>query len=209
MIYIERSIYYIMSNNTKENIIRNVKKLFTIGGYDAVSIRDVARETGVSPSVIYYYYKDKDTMLEEIFEHIRKDLGEKRGKLPKAKNVREMLSQRIDFQFEQAEDVIYILKYYTHFRKKFRKNEKGYVPIQAYIHIKEVLERGVKDGAFVNKDIDIQAKVITHAVNGFVLEYYPRIPSKKDRKKLVKDISAFIYRAIKKPNKKGGVKNGK
>ena len=195
-----------MTKSTKQKITKDVIKTFSERGYGCVSMRTIATDLGISQSVIYHYFDSKDTMLNEIFETTRKSLGKKRKKLPNIKNTKKLLKQRVNFQFDNAQEVIFILKYYTQFRSNFKKNKQGYVPELAYEHIKEVLEHGVKSNEFKEVDIDMQAKIITHAINGFILEYYPKIPSKKNRKKIVNEITEFIYRGIK---KKGGVKNGK
>lgn len=184
--------------NTKDKIIKETKKAFAIGGYESISMRTLATTIGIAPSVLYHYYGNKEAILKDIFEITRKGLGIKRAKLENQKDTYQLLKNRIEFQFNNAEDVIYILKYYAHFRDTFEENSQGFVPIEAYKHIKEVLNQGIDQGIFLNEKVDSQAKVITHAINGFILEYYPNIPANTENNELIDDIAEFIYRGIKK-----------
>lgn len=53
---------------TKENIINNSLKLFSVGGYDAVSMRDIADSVGIRQSSIYKHFKSKQDILDTIVE---------------------------------------------------------------------------------------------------------------------------------------------
>jgi hypothetical protein len=82
------------------------------------------------------------------------------------------------------------------FRKKFKKNDEGFLPPKTYLHIEEVLRRGKDSGEFDVKDIYEDAQVIAHSINGFVLEYYPHKLSSKERDHVVKKIHGLLIRAI-------------
>ena len=51
---------------TKKKIISAAGKLFSERGYNAVTIREIAKEAGCSHTAIYLYFKDKDTLLHEL-----------------------------------------------------------------------------------------------------------------------------------------------
>jgi AcrR family transcriptional regulator len=52
--------------NTKEKILLEALNLFSVKGYDPVSIRDIARAVGIKESSIYNHFKNK----QEIFDSI-------------------------------------------------------------------------------------------------------------------------------------------
>ena len=52
--------------STKEQIWKSALELFAVKGYDAVSVRDIAREVGIRESSIYKHYKSK----QEVFDTI-------------------------------------------------------------------------------------------------------------------------------------------
>ena len=105
-----------------------------------------------------------------------------------------MLRDRILFQFKYIEDVIFILKYYLHFRTNFDKNISGYLPVKSYKHIEEVLEFGVINNEFKydSSEIRNKAKIITHSINGFLLEYYPYPPKNDELDHLVSSTARFL-----------------
>lgn len=181
----------------KQKIVNQTKKDFAEYGYEGVSLRNLAKELNIAQSSVYNHFSSKDQMLTEIFEQTRKDLGNYRKQPEDFDTTYSLLKNRIDFQFKHATDITFILKYYFHFRKNFDKNGNGFVPKTAYTHIKEVLEEGIARKEIKKvKNIEEDAKVITHAVNGFVMEYYPNVPKGKEKEKLVTEITDFIYRAL-------------
>lgn len=57
--------------NTKEKLIKYATKLFSQKGYHAVSIREIAKETGMNSSMISYYFKGKAGLYEAILNSER------------------------------------------------------------------------------------------------------------------------------------------
>ncbi|WP_145972704.1 TetR/AcrR family transcriptional regulator [Acetobacterium woodii] len=50
----------------KEVILENAKQLFSEKGYDGTSMDQIALQTGVPKSLIYYHFKSKETLLNAI-----------------------------------------------------------------------------------------------------------------------------------------------
>jgi AcrR family transcriptional regulator len=184
--------------DTREKIIAIARQKFAFEGERAVGLREVAAAVGIAPSVLYYYFADKDALLAEVFKSTGLALGKLRRQLPPAKTASDMLWQRIEFQLDHAEEVLAVLKYYLKYRTQFPLVANGYVPVKAYRHIEEVLEFGVARGEFHCGDIASDAKVVTHAINGFILEYYPSIPKGAAKRKLISSIHTFLLQALKK-----------
>lgn len=183
---------------TKEKIIKHATKMFAHEGYEAFSMRKLAKKTKIAQSVIYHYFAGKNALLKKMFRHVSIQLGKKRNQLPKAKTASQMLKTRIEFQIDHAEEVVAVLKFFLAYRHLFPKIKTGYIPDKAYQHIEEVLQRGKATNEFIDLDIKKEAKVITHAINGFLLEYYPKTPTQKEKQELISTIHRFIIRSIKK-----------
>lgn len=183
--------------DTKEQILQSTTELFAQGGYDGISMRKIALLSGIAPSVLYYYFKNKHVLLKEMFNKNNTLLGKDRNTLPQAKSASQMIEQRIRFQLDHAEQIVAILKYFLTYRSKFNKlPNNGYIPEKGYFHIEEALRYGVQTGEFANREIEEQAKVITHAINGFLLEYYPNIPKDEEKQALITTIHKFIMRSV-------------
>lgn len=186
-----------MKKDTKSLILKKSAHIFALHGYEGFSIRVLAKTIPITPSVIYYHFKDKDSLLKEMFDDLNKDLGSKRANLPGLKNTSDMLKQRIEFQIDNQESIVAVLKYYLAYRKKFKKFKNGFVPDKSALHIEEVLNHGIKTKEFHVVNLADDAKVITHAINGFLLEYYPHIPKGQEKKALIDRIFSFLIRALK------------
>lgn len=181
---------------TKDTILHKAIKNFAISGYEQFNIRDLAREIPVAPSVLYHHFKDKDTLLHEMYLYINTTLGKKRKALSTPASASDMLKQRIEFQIDNSEMIVAVLKYYLSHRKNFKKFKDGFVPDKSSLHIEEVLTYGLKTKEFSVNNLEDDAKVITHAINGFLLEYYPYKPTKLEKEKLVLKIHNFLIRAL-------------
>jgi len=161
-------------------------------------MRILAKESGVGLSSIYHFFEHKDILLKYIFDDVSKQLGIERSMLPKRQTANQMLYDRIVFQFTHIEEVVYVLKYYLHFRKDFLKLDSGYIPTKAYLHVDEVLRFGIDNGEFefAESEISEEAKVIAHSINGFLLEYYPEPPAKSELEGVVTTIHRFLMRSL-------------
>ena len=189
--------------NTRELIIQESVQIFARNGYDGLRMKDVALAVGIVPSVLYYYFENKDVLLKSMFDQINTSLGIARAKLPFQMCVANMLQQRVHFQLDHAEEIVAVLRYYISFRDQFVQVDGGFVPKKAYLHIEEVLHFGIATGELdTSTDIDEDAKVITHAINGFLLEYYPLVPEGEEREILVSRICRFLLRGLLWQNRK-------
>ncbi|MBD7944655.1 TetR/AcrR family transcriptional regulator [Psychrobacillus sp. Sa2BUA9] len=54
------------SDETKKEIINAAEQLFSQKGFDAVTIREIAKLAGCSHTTIYLYYKDKEALLYKL-----------------------------------------------------------------------------------------------------------------------------------------------
>lgn len=52
--------------NTKERILEVSLELFSQKGFDAVSIRDICKRVNIKESSVYYHFKNKQAILDEI-----------------------------------------------------------------------------------------------------------------------------------------------
>lgn len=185
-----------MGSNTKQVIEQAAFELFAHNGYESVSMRKLAANSGVALSSIYHFFTDKDILLKQIFDTVGSELGQSRRHLPERATAKEMLVDRVDFQFQYIDKVVFALKYYLHYRTDFLRNPTGFIPPKAYLHIDEVIAKGLETGEYVSGDPVRDAKIMAHAINGFLLEYFPDPPTGDERTKLVNDIATFLSRSM-------------
>ncbi|MBD3273978.1 MAG: TetR family transcriptional regulator [Candidatus Marinimicrobia bacterium] len=64
------------NNDNKQKILDSAARLFAAKGYDGVSVREIAEASEVTKPVIYYYFKNKedlyDQLIKESFAHAAK-----------------------------------------------------------------------------------------------------------------------------------------
>ncbi|AMK16392.1 TetR/AcrR family transcriptional regulator [Methanobrevibacter olleyae] len=70
--------------NTKEKIFNISIDLFSEYGYDRVSIRQIAKETGIKESSIYNHYRSKESILESILNYYIKEMLKEEAPLMQA-----------------------------------------------------------------------------------------------------------------------------
>ena len=64
----------IEKKSTKEKIFDVSLDLFSQRGFDAVSVREIAREVGIRESSIYNHYKNKEAILDSIIDYFMSEL---------------------------------------------------------------------------------------------------------------------------------------
>lgn len=63
---------------TKELIAKSALEMFARRGYQAVSIRDIAKDVGIKESSIYYHFKNKQAIMDELLNRINRLVTEKK-----------------------------------------------------------------------------------------------------------------------------------
>lgn len=63
--------------NGRRRILEVAEKLFTEQGFNAVSIRDIARRCEVTNAALYYHFPSKAELFEEVLEHHAKRLDDR------------------------------------------------------------------------------------------------------------------------------------
>jgi len=59
-----------MMKNTKEKILVAALQLFSVNGYEAVSVSQIAGELGMTKGALYKHYKNKRDIFNCIFEYV-------------------------------------------------------------------------------------------------------------------------------------------
>lgn len=87
----------------KSNIIQSAGELFAKHGFEAVTMREIAKKSGCSHTTIYIYFKDKETLLYELaapsLQELQRQLVvilQDKSHLPKSK-FKEICSEFIRF----------------------------------------------------------------------------------------------------------------
>lgn len=186
--------------DTKTTIVKAATNCLATKGYSGASMRDIAKDSHVQTSVIYYYFSDKNSLFEAVYEHIlaalQADIAPIRAIDDSSKRLRAILA----YQLKKRKMLAALLNYFVGQTDKFSKySDGGYVPAGAYYHILETLQLGSKSGVYQSHTSLFDAKIIAHIMNGFVLEYASRPLPKAESDRLVQAIADFIEAATTNP----------
>jgi AcrR family transcriptional regulator len=182
--------------DTRTAILQVATRLVALHGCHGIGMRELAKEVGVTQSVMYHYFADKDELLLEMYLYANTELGRERFALEQLGSTEARLRQLIYFQLEHAELIAAVLRYYLYKRDVFHQLGTGALPEKATLHVEEVLQRGIDQGDISTVDIPAEAKVIAHSINGYILEYYPYMPSGKAVEVLVEGMVRFMMRSL-------------
>src|ERR1700743_2191491 len=77
--------------NMREAILCAAEELFSINGFNAVSVRDIAQAAGANPGSVTYHFKTKDGLLLEIYQRHCAPMNRRRSELlTEARRVRDV-----------------------------------------------------------------------------------------------------------------------
>lgn len=167
--------------STKQKIFDISIDLFSQKGFDAVSVREIARGVGIRESSIYNHYKSKDAIMDSIFQYFKKELMKMRP--PEAKNLEktdkitpEIFIQRAKltlklFKDPKMEKIFRIIS-----SEQFRDERARKIMLQCLINepysfSKKVLEIMLNKGIIVNVDPDIKAVEFQYTIFSLFQEY--------------------------------------
>ena len=66
------------SLNAEERILKAATDVFAEKGYDAAGVDEIAKRADVTKPLIYYYFKGKKTILEELIKRYLKAVVEEK-----------------------------------------------------------------------------------------------------------------------------------
>lgn len=67
-----------INEETKGLLIKTARDLFAKCGYDGTSVADIANEAGVNKALVFYYFKNKEGVLQEVLNVAAKDAVDRR-----------------------------------------------------------------------------------------------------------------------------------
>lgn len=94
-------------NETKQKILDVALDLFSQNGFSAVSIRDICKVIDIKESSVYYHFKNKQAILDELLQHFESIATGLMSKLEQALTITQkaiegnLFEQTCDCFFEQ------------------------------------------------------------------------------------------------------------
>jgi AcrR family transcriptional regulator len=152
--------------STKQKIFDVSVDLFSQKGFDAVSVREIAREVGIRESSIYNHYKNKEAILDAIIDYFKSELGsssppeEEMEKLMETPEMffevgaKAFIGRMSAPKIEKIWRIISIELYHNEKIREFFKRELLEVPLIAW---EEIFTKMIEKGAIKPVDPKIMA----------------------------------------------------
>jgi AcrR family transcriptional regulator len=154
--------------DTRTRIFLAAAQLFAIKGYNGVSIREICEEVGVGKPTLYYYFKDKETLLEELFKYTFANLKElMANQVEKQSTFYERLKGLITLRQLFARQFPYFIRFFvsTNVMSLPGSAKKLMVEHLNWVHrrMTEFMDEGKKEGIVKN---DIPSHLIVFSILG-------------------------------------------
>ncbi|MEZ4812800.1 MAG: TetR/AcrR family transcriptional regulator [Caldisericia bacterium] len=164
--------------SAKEQLIESARRVMFENGYSRTRISDIVKDAGLAQGTFYLYFKNKESILEELisvieFEQARllseidmnKDISSKDGFFKElyslSDSFRQFYSANSDILKIITEELPHssLVRFYS---DKFRKNARDIVS--------SYLKTGYKLGALEKMDFDIVADIISISLKQIILD---------------------------------------
>ncbi len=147
--------------NRKELILKAAQNLFTRFGLAKTTIEDIARRARMGKASIYYYFKSKEAIYQEV---INKEGQELRAKIVAAVEQETTPQRKIrTYVLTRTAALKELANYYTAFRDEYleqyafiEKAREEYNRFEKSM-IRSILQEGVESGVFEIADVDLTA----------------------------------------------------
>ncbi len=159
-----------LEQNLKKRILEQSKLMLLEQGFKALSMRKIARESGVTATSIYLHFESKDhllhTLMEQSIEHLSLSLEEAAAEVDSpVDKIDRIVRAYVQFASEHPMEyqVIYLVRTEEMARypkEKFRKARRGYELLAT------VIQEGVKQGDLEVDDPLIAAYSIWAQLHG-------------------------------------------
>ncbi len=150
-------------------ILNGARKVFLREGYESASIRNIAEEISYSPSSIYFYFKEKGEIFQELHEEGFRLLLGKTKVLDQVENPFERLKAMcgvfIDFAIHNKDfyNLMFIVEPPMKKKADDEKNSMGHQTLQ---HLISVVKECIEAGKFKNMDAENLSFTILSSLHG-------------------------------------------
>jgi AcrR family transcriptional regulator len=181
-----------MDNSMKDSILGKAREVFSKYGFRKTTMDDIAGACGKGKSSLYYYFKNKEEIFEQV---IAQDVDMLKTEFKAAVNSvtgpREKLRIYI---IRRMEMFLSIVSFFPTFRQEFIEYYSYIERIRVQydqeelVIIKGILQEGIDNGEFVIPNVDITAQAIIKAMKGFEFPW----ALDKEMSSMVQDIDAVL-----------------
>jgi AcrR family transcriptional regulator len=164
-------------NLRRSQLTRAAYKVVGQKGYYDFTIRDIAREAGLSTGLVHYYFKNKEDLLLNLLREINKNMLVILNRaISKSEDPREKLNifmtQAFDLVKNEKDYFYIVIDFWTQVNKNDRMKRANTKLFKSYRdEIIKILGEGIESGVFTRMDLDYTAAVIISIIQGLIIQY--------------------------------------
>ena len=166
-----------ISNLRRGQLTRAAYKVVGQKGYYEFTVRDIAKEAGLSTGLVHYYFKNKEDLLLNLLKEINRNMT---IILNKNISTSEDPQEKLNIFMRQAFDLVrnekdyfyIVIDFWTQVNKNERMKRANIKLFKSYRdEISKILREGVENGVFTKMDVDYTAAVIISIIQGLIIQY--------------------------------------
>lgn len=190
---------------TKKQIFSSAIKLFLLGGFDNVSLRDIADNVGIRQSTIYNHFKSKQEILDTIYNYYcfyylkdRTSLEDMEYKLQNESIMEIMKSIRYEFKedyLQEMSDITKIIFQRISIDGRAKEIAQTLVVDEGIKYVETVFNRAVEIGRIAAFDVHAIA-VLINSIRISMLYYWIIDSSSENMMKLMEDEQTLYNHAV-------------
>lgn len=164
-------------NLRRAQLTRAAYKVVGEKGYSDFTIKDIAREAGLSTGLVHYYFKNKEDLLFKLLKGMNDNL---KHDLNRALTVLDDPQEKLLAFCNEAFDLVYKEKAYfsvlVDFLAQVNRNRRIHQAIvklfQSYRdEIVAILKEGVAKGVFTVADVQLTSVIIVSLIQGNIFQH--------------------------------------
>ncbi len=161
----------------RSQLTRAAYKVVSRKGYYNFTLKDIAREAGLSAGLVHYYFKDKQDLLLNLLKEINSNLKTYLNKeLVRTKNPMDRMLTFMEQAFglvEKEKDYFYVLiDFWTQVNRNSRMRQANIKLFQSYRdECAALLQEGIAMGCFREMNVKYTATVIISLIQGTIIQY--------------------------------------
>ena len=152
-------------------------KVVSRKGYYNFTVRDIAKEAGLSTGLVHYYFKNKDDLLVSVLRVMNENLSSYLAKaLEKIDDPEEKIIIFMDEAFhlvEREKEYFHVLiDFWTQINHNERMRKANIKLYQSYrAECAKIIQEGIDKNVFKDVDVQYTATMIVAFVQGLIIQY--------------------------------------
>ncbi|MCD6144396.1 TetR/AcrR family transcriptional regulator [Thermococcus sp.] len=183
-------------HNTRQQIIKTARKLFSKYTYLGVSMSDIARKLHITKAALYYHFTGKaeiyKKVLDDAFNGFSLSIAEAAKEKTRSRKLCKLIKNYLDFGLKEGNLIDALVLKLSPSDPQIRK-QIIQIKEQIVNLIQPIVEEAFANSKLKNKiDIEMVTLLLISTMNGLLLEY-SMLKQKIDTEKISKQIITVLF----------------